>query len=232
MKQLLVFLLLLCSASASAQDVIVKKDGSTIVCRVVEVTSTEITYKKWSDLNGSNYVMDKSLASTINYENGKKENLSGATNLYTPHNQNDGTQQYNDRALLAIDAASYRYDPAKQAKKQKVIGWIGGPTLVIGGIVLFALYQANVDSYGYDGYDDKWLLPVSIGCVAGGVAWTWGFLYSARKKTIEANRLQSASIYHFDLPFSNASSLSIGADLISDRAIGNNSLGLGLRYNF
>ena len=49
MKQLLVLLLLLCSMSVSAQDVIVKKDGSTIVCRVVEVTATEITYKKWSD---------------------------------------------------------------------------------------------------------------------------------------------------------------------------------------
>ena len=83
-----------------------KKDGSTIVCRVVEVSATEITYKKWSDLNGSNYVMDKSLASAINYENGKKENLSEATNLYAPGNQNDGVQQYNDRALLRIDAAS------------------------------------------------------------------------------------------------------------------------------
>ena len=93
MKQLLVFLLLLCSASVSAQDVIVKKDGSTIVCRVVEVSANEITYKKWSDLNGSNYVMDKSLASAINYESGKKESFSEATNLYTPNNQNDGSQQ-------------------------------------------------------------------------------------------------------------------------------------------
>ena len=75
MKQLLVFLFLLCAASVSAQDVIVKKDGSTIVCCVVELTSTEIVYKKWSDLNGSNYVMDRSDASAINYQNGRKENL-------------------------------------------------------------------------------------------------------------------------------------------------------------
>ena len=53
-----------------AQDVIVKKDGSTIVCRVIKFTESEIIYKKWSDLKGSNYVMDKSLASAINYENG------------------------------------------------------------------------------------------------------------------------------------------------------------------
>lgn len=108
MKQFLVFLFLLCSASASAQDVIVKKDGSTIVCRVVELTDSEITYKKWSDLNGSNYVMNRADASAINYQNGKKVNLSEATNLYTPNNQNDGTQLYNDNALLEMDAAEHQ----------------------------------------------------------------------------------------------------------------------------
>lgn len=120
MKQLLVFLLLLCSASVSAQDVIVKKDGSTIVCQVVEVSATEITYKKWSEQNGSNYVMDKSLASAINYENGKKENLSEVTNLYTPGNQNDGTQQYNDNALLAMDAADHARKKIKRHFKWNI----------------------------------------------------------------------------------------------------------------
>lgn len=107
MKQLLVFLLFLCSASVSAQDVIVKKDGSTVVCRVVEVNATEIVYKKWSDLNGSNYVMERSSASAINYESGKKVDLSEVDNQYLPHNQNTGEQQYNDNALLAIDRASH-----------------------------------------------------------------------------------------------------------------------------
>ena len=83
MKQFMILFLLLCSASVLAQDVIVKKDGSTIVCRVVELTSSEIVYKKWSDLNGSNYVMNRADASAINYESGKKMNLSEATNLYT-----------------------------------------------------------------------------------------------------------------------------------------------------
>jgi len=103
MKHLLILLFLLCATSISAQDVIVKKDGSTVVCRVVEVTATEITYKKWEDLKGSNYVMDKSLVSTINYESGRKETFSETESLYKPHNQNDGTRQYNDVALLGID---------------------------------------------------------------------------------------------------------------------------------
>ncbi|MBO4549902.1 MAG: hypothetical protein J5733_04150, partial [Bacteroidaceae bacterium] len=63
MKQLLVLLLFLCSINIMAQDVIVKKDGSTVVCRVIEVTASEITYKKWGDLNGSSFIIDKSLVS-------------------------------------------------------------------------------------------------------------------------------------------------------------------------
>ncbi len=104
MKHLLILLFLLCFVSVSAQDVIVKQDGSTIVCRIVDLTSSEITYKKWNDLNGSNYVMNRTDASAINYENGKKVNLSEVDNLYKPGNQNDGVQNYNDRALLEIDA--------------------------------------------------------------------------------------------------------------------------------
>ena len=105
MKQFLILFLFLCSTSIFAQDVIVKKDGSTIVCRVVELTSSEITYKKWGDLNGSNYVMNRSDASAVNYQNGKKVNLSEATNLYMPNNQNDGSQKYNDKSLLNLKSA-------------------------------------------------------------------------------------------------------------------------------
>lgn len=117
MKQVLALLFVLCSVSAWAQDVIVKRDGSTIVCRVVEVKGTEIVYKKWGDLEGSNYVMEKSAASAINYESGKRENFSEAENLYAPGNQNDGSQQMNDRALLMIDRETH-------PKKRRTFKWI------------------------------------------------------------------------------------------------------------
>lgn len=123
MKQLLVFLLLLCAASVSAQDVIVKKDGSTVVCRVVTLNATEIVYKRWSDLNGSNYIMDRSLASAINYENGKKEVLGEVQNQYTPGNQNDGVQQYNDRALLQMDFATSKPKKKDENAKNNRLGW-------------------------------------------------------------------------------------------------------------
>ena len=220
-------LLFLCSIGISAQDVIVKKDGSTIVCRVVNLTDSEIIYKKWSDLNGSNYVMERSSASAINYQNGKKVNLSEATNLYTPNNQNDGVQQYNDRALLGMDYANQKTD--KKVKKLRTWGWVSG----IAGVGLGALFVnlgLNAD------YDKDMVKYCIIGGVlaAGGIATSTYCFVTANKKQKEARmyNLQSSSLYNYNYKFDNGSYLSTGIDLLSDRTIGSKTLGLGLRYNF
>ena len=52
--------MLIISVSISAQDVIVKKDGSTIMSKVIEVGTSEIKYKKWSNQSGPTYVIAKS----------------------------------------------------------------------------------------------------------------------------------------------------------------------------
>lgn len=224
MKQLLVFLFLLCSASISAQDVIVKKDGSTIVCRVVELTSSDITYKKWSDLNGSNYVMNRADASAINYQNGKRVDLSEATNLYTPHNQNDGVQQYNDRALLGMDYSNNRIE--KQIKRLHTWGWISG----IGGLgigLLMANLGNNSDDEGVGYYISSGIF------VIGGITSSICCFVSAHKKKKEAEMyLQSSTLYQYDFKIGNYSSLSASVDILRDQTFNNNTLGLGLRYNF
>ena len=220
MKQLLVLLFLLCSASVFAQDVIVKKDGSTIVCRVVEVSATEITYKKWSNLNGSNYVMDKSLASAINYESGKKENLSEATNLYQPNNQNDGVQQYNDRALLRLDYATRKNDPYKKAKTLKTIGWIGAVPFV--GMAIYCFQNPHSGTTG-----------AGLGFLGVGALWTSSFVLIGNHIQKKADSmLQTTTIIDWKYDFCKDMSLSAGIDIISDHTNSNNTIGFGLRYNF
>ena len=44
--------------------------------------------------------------------------------------------------------------------------------------------------------------------------------------------LQTSSLFQHNIPLSNGSSLSLGADLLRDNTLGQNTLGLGLRYNF
>lgn len=229
MKKLLVLLLLLCPLIAMAQDVIVKKDGSTVVCRVEKVSDTEVTYKLWSDLKGSSYIMDKSLVSAINYENGKKETFSEATSLYTPNNQNDGVQTLNDRALLEMDlAANNPYNPYKKVKRLKTWGWIGGGVLVLGGVAIIAALGEN--SFGGP---ERSAIGGGAGLIVLGAGLTTTCLVLAhkQKKKIDA-ALQTSALYRYDIPFSNGSTLSVGADMLHDRIMNKRTIGLGLSYNF
>ena len=52
-------LLAFVAINASAQDVIVKKDGSTILSKVLEVSSTDIKYKKFSNPDGPTYKSER-----------------------------------------------------------------------------------------------------------------------------------------------------------------------------
>lgn len=230
MKKVLVLLMFLCPMIALAQDVIVKKDGSTVVCRVEKVSETDITYKLWSDLKGSSYVMDKSLVSAINYESGKKETFSETTSLYTPNNQNNGVQALNDRALLEIDNkingnSSWTY---KKVKRLKTWGWIGGSVLVAGGGLLLAIAATNGFDPGNAGYGYGGAAGIVLGA---GITTTCLVIAHKQKKKLDA-ALGTSSLYRYDIPFSNGSQLSVGADMLHDRIMDKRTVGLGLSYNF
>ena len=46
---------------ASAQDLIVKKDGSVIQAKVTKIGTSEVEYKKWSNQDGPQYFQGKGL---------------------------------------------------------------------------------------------------------------------------------------------------------------------------
>jgi hypothetical protein len=72
------FFIFLVALNANAQDVIVKKDGSTILSKVLEVNQEDIKYKKFSNQNGPTYTINKSEIMSINYENGEKDVFSAS----------------------------------------------------------------------------------------------------------------------------------------------------------
>ncbi len=226
MKHLLVLLFLLCSASVSAQDVIVKKNGSTILSKVLEVGQEEIKYKKYDNLDGPTYTIQKSELQAINYQNGAKDTFSATSreeNKYLPNNQNDGIQTMNDRALLVLDATASKLP--KKMKTWRNIGIIGGSALVgIGGILMITapgdgeVYNLHLIAGG-----------VILGCGVVGATTCLLKAYSYKK---QIDMLQVSLLYQKDIKLKNGSLLSAGIDMINDRTNGNNTLGLGLRYNF
>ena len=56
-----------------AQDIITKKDGTDIQAKVTEVGESQISYKKFSNLNGPVYTISISDVLMITYENGERE---------------------------------------------------------------------------------------------------------------------------------------------------------------
>lgn len=73
MKHLLLLFYLLCTICVSAQDVIVMKDGSTILSKVLEVNTSDVKYKKFSNQKGPTYTINREEIMSINYENGEKD---------------------------------------------------------------------------------------------------------------------------------------------------------------
>ena len=57
----------------SAQDIITKNDGTDIQAKVMEVGQSQISYKKFSNLNGPTYTLSLSEILMITYENGERE---------------------------------------------------------------------------------------------------------------------------------------------------------------
>ena len=59
--------------SMFSQDVLTKKTGDDIKAKVLEVTTTEVKYKKFDNLNGPVFSILKSELLLIRYENGSKD---------------------------------------------------------------------------------------------------------------------------------------------------------------
>ena len=255
MKKLLIVLLFLCSFSAFAQDVIEKKDGSKIECRIRKVKEDKVTYKRWTDLKGMVYSLPLSEISVIYYENGEileleeqdevEEVISELEPSPQQNDQYDGTQSMSDAKLLELDEELNvrRLSPIeieknnqekkylqKNIKRLKTWGWIGGGALTATGIVF--LIAGVAGSYGFQKSNGSAATIGGVACIVAGAGITTTCLVIANKQKKKLDALQTSSIYRYEIPFSNGSSLSVGADMLNDRIMNKRTIGLGLSYNF
>jgi hypothetical protein len=85
MKNILFIALLLFFYQFSfAQDTIVKNSGEMIPARIIEISPTQIKYKKMDFLDGPLYVENKSDVKMIKYSNGTKEEFTKDQPKTTP----------------------------------------------------------------------------------------------------------------------------------------------------
>lgn len=86
MKKTIFMIIVACvlGASVYAQDVITMTNGEEVKALVLEITQSEIKYKKFDNPNGPNYTLKKSEIFMIKYANGSKE----VYNIPTPEGNN------------------------------------------------------------------------------------------------------------------------------------------------
>ncbi len=236
MRSILMCLVFLCTLSAAAQDVIIKKDGNTIVCRVVELTKTEVIYKRWTELQGSNYVMSLTDVSAIHYKNGEKKTFNNVTTQSSSSNEqfvfNRESQYIDDGALLAMvnkaDNKVKANPTYKKIKRLKIAGWSAGGIMLGIGVPLLGA------GCSWGPFDDGYGCFIS-GLVfsASGIVLTTGCVVKAHiLKKKYTNRVTSTPVWQNDFQLNNNAKLSTQICTIQDVQQKAPTLGFGLSYQF
>ena len=232
--------LCLTSVAAMAQDIIVKKDGTTIKAKVEKVTDSVIEYKRFSNLTGPTYTIKIADLLAINYENGESETFgnSGTSTVANESLANTGERRLTDAQLLTLS----RFKPEKTEKPKKVVtneelykkgkkmktaGWIVGGTLVVGGLAVFAASAVGDSS---DGFYVGSIFGGTI--VAGGLAVGIPLICIGQKKINQSLSIQSAALYQFDIPLNSNAKMTADVNLIKDNLTRQYAPGLGFHINF
>jgi hypothetical protein len=89
---------------ATGQDIITKKSGEDIQAKIIEVTSTEVKFRRFDNLNGPIFSMFKSEVLIIRYENGTKDIFTEA-----PTNKPESTGSGGDMRARGKQDANVHY---------------------------------------------------------------------------------------------------------------------------
>lgn len=75
-KILFILAVFCCAATASAQDTIFKTDAQSIKAKIMEISPSEVRYKRFSNPDGPTYVLPVSDISHIVYQNGERDDFN------------------------------------------------------------------------------------------------------------------------------------------------------------
>ena len=81
-KSLACLLFVLMNISVFAQDIIYPKQGDSILAKVLQIQHQEVTYKRYDNLNGPDYVMSIQLIDKIVYQNKTVDDFSNKTKAH------------------------------------------------------------------------------------------------------------------------------------------------------
>ena len=144
MKKLILSLTatILASNFCFSQDIITKKSGEDIQAKVLEITNTEIKYKKFDNPTGPIFTMSKTELLMIRYENGSKDIFTEIQSVTPTSNPTSSTTPIGDLADRGKEDANSYYRGDKSGA-----GWVAATAILASPLlgVIPAVICANVE---------------------------------------------------------------------------------------
>lgn len=257
MKRFLLSLVaILISSLCFAQDVIVKKDGSTILSRVVKVNNSAVEYKNFENPDGPSFTISTNELQCINYENGTRDTFVSPGDNPDIVTNETVTKFSNDKELLEIYKNQKKAKKSsnktpkvvtpemayKRGKRMKIAGYTVGGTLLVAGLASVIIGHAQ-DKYEYKynfnnnihrvpNYDrEMWFMgyPVLTAGVAVGLPL---ILKGSSLEKKNKAQVYSASAISHDIEFDNGTRINLGIDVLSSNFSNARTAGIGVRFNF
>lgn len=242
-RLLLIVVSLLCAVTASAQDILVKSDGTALKVKVQEIGETVVKYYRYDNLTGPLYTIPISSILSITYENGTTETFGKATSPAAQTQTAPGTNLtpqnpggYNENELYRIAnqmGSGYSLTSWEQymtrAKKYRKIGWYGGAAFAVAGcITSMVLSAAYWDEFGY-------FFPIyGVPAIGAGAIWclAWNLAANNQIKKAKMAMAYSVPVMEWNLLNAGSSSLSASVNLMGNNLMQHRSYGLGVGLNF
>ena len=216
------------SISIYAQDVIVKKDGTTIMAKVLTVSTTTVEYKKWSNQDGPTYVIEKKELLSINYTNGEKEVFS---------EQKEAETSPEVITQPEIPVRTYSQEDINQAvsrtTSQIVYKSTAGRGKIIGGSLLLALVGIPGLAGGITGFCIDMPVEGSISLILGAAGTSLGLslIYKGQNEKKEALGITQTPILQHQFKIGDYA-LTPSVNVYSDKLTKQKGLGAGLAFSF
>jgi len=108
--------------TAKAQDVIILTNGDEIKAKVLEIDLSTVKYKKFENLNGPNYFIEKQKVFMIKYENGSKDVITDQTNNKAVAPENNSAKQVQSNNSLPDNSVAKPPTDIKTNNELKIRG--------------------------------------------------------------------------------------------------------------
>ena len=205
--------------SASAQDILVKRDGMTIKAKVEKVRETDVLYKKYNDASQEVLTINISDLLAINYESGETVTFNSHGESHTTNNSllSEGERMLTDAQLMALSRAE------KQGKRLKTVGWVTGVTLIPVGIIMI--------TFGIDD-ESAWEVLVGISTTVIGAGTGYLLIHNGNKKIRQSQGISTASMFQYEFPLGSNSSMTADVNLMKDDITNQYAPGIGFHINF